>query len=64
MTLAVIVVGGQLHLEPVWPALAAAGVLGVRAALTRRPGLRLAPTRLLAAGQVPFAVFVLCWGSP
>lgn len=62
VTLAVIVVGGQLHLEPVWPALAAAGVLGVRAALTRRPGLRLAPTRLLAAGQVPFAVFVLCWG--
>ncbi|MDQ1106165.1 arsenical pump membrane protein [Nocardioides zeae] len=61
VTLAVIVVGGQLHLEPVWPALAAAVVLGVRAALTRRPGLRLAPTRLLAAGQVPFAVFVLCW---
>lgn len=61
VTLAAIVVGGQLHVEPVWPALVAAVVLGVRAALTRRPGLRLAPTRLVAAGQVPFAVFVLCW---
>ena len=61
VTLAAIVVGGQLHLEPVWPALVAAAVLGVRAALTRSPELRLAPTRLLAAGQVPFAVFVLCW---
>lgn len=60
LTLVAIVLGSELHLEPVWPALAATAVLGARAAL-RRTGPRLRPRDLLEAAQLPFAVFVLCW---
>lgn len=60
LTLVAIVAGSELHLEPVWPALAATALLGTRAAL-RRTGPRLRPRDLLAAAQLPFAVFVLCW---
>lgn len=60
LTLVAIVLGSELHLEPVWPAIAATAVLGARAAL-RRTGPRLRPRDLLGAAQLPFAVFVLCW---
>ncbi|MDT9593063.1 ArsB/NhaD family transporter [Nocardioides zeae] len=59
--LVAIVVAGELHVEPVWPALVAALVLAARAVTTRRTDLHLAPRAVLAAAHLPFAVFVLCW---
>ncbi|MDF9716181.1 arsenic transporter [Nocardioides sp. ChNu-153] len=61
LALAAIVAGGQVHLDPVWPALAAAALLGARAVTTRRTGLRVAPATLLREAGLPFASFVLCW---
>lgn len=59
LALVAIVIGGELGLDPVWPALVAAAVLGVRGVSARTD--RMAVTTLVRAAQLPFAAFVCCW---
>ncbi|RDH78988.1 arsenic transporter [Mycolicibacterium moriokaense] len=58
LTLAGFAVTSLLGLSPAWAALAGAVVLGVRALVRRETSV----TRIAAAADVPFLVFVLCLG--